>query len=95
MNPDNNEINLAGSQADLTRNTSSSPLNRGLPRVSVLYSKFQPCNELPWIIKFLIKAKLAKNEKQAERLILLLILVLILAAIVLFALSFKEPAVNI
>ncbi len=94
MNLDQNEINLSGSQAELGQSTGGG-LNTGLPRVSVLYSKFQPCNELPWIVKVLVKSKLVKTEKQAEKFLLIFIILLILAAIVLFALSFKEAPVNI
>lgn len=101
MNPDQ-EINLGDSSSSQNPNTAG--LNRpssfnssysAMPRASVLYSRFQPSNELPGIIRLLLKLKLVKNEKQAEKLILLLILLLIVAATALFVLAFQEPAVNI
>ena len=89
MNPNNQneaEINLSG---DTFGNRSS------LPHASVLYSRFQPSNELPFVIRMLIKGKLVKNEAQAQKLILLVVLLLVIVAAVFFILSFQDPSVKI
>ncbi len=97
MNPDQ-ELNLGESSSSPSASNANNPMRStygAMPRASVLYSRFQPSNELPGIIRFLLKIKIVKNEKQAEKLILLLILLLIVATSAMFVLAFQEPVVNI
>lgn len=97
MNPDQ-EINLGDSSASPTASNTGNPVRSmysSTPRASVLYSRFQPSNEIPGIIRFLMKIKIVKTEKQAEKLILLLILLLIVVTATIFVFAFKEPEVII
>lgn len=97
MNPDQ-EINLGDNSSSPTSSNSNGAMRQmygTMPRVSVLYSRFQPSNELPGIIRFLLKIKIVKNEKQAERLLLLFILFVIVATIVLFMFAFQDPEIII
>jgi hypothetical protein len=88
MNPNQNEseINLSSE----TFGTTSAK-----PHASVLYSRFQPSYELPFVIRALIKSKMVKNEQQAQKLILGVVLILIAAAAVFFVLSAQDPNVTI
>jgi hypothetical protein len=88
MNPNQNEseINLSSSTFG---NQSASP------HASVLYSKFQPSNDLPFVVRALIKTKMVRNEAQAQKLILTVVLAFIIVAAVFFILSFNKPAVSI
>ncbi len=88
MNPNQNEseINL---NSDTFGNKSS------LPHASVLYSRFQPSYELPFVIRALIKSKMVRNEIQAQKLILMLVGFLVIAAAIFFFLSFADPDVSI
>lgn len=65
------------------------------PHASVLYSRFQPSTELPFVIRALIKSHIVKNERQAQKLILLGVVLFIIAAAVFFFLSFQSPTVTI
>jgi carbon starvation protein CstA len=96
MNPDEINLNSSGS-TPTPQFTGTSPLanSYSTPKVSVLYSRFQPSNQLPAIIRVLLKTKVVKSEKQAEGLILGFIIVLIIVTAVIFTLSFQETPVNI
>jgi hypothetical protein len=97
MNSDQ-ELNLGQSSGSPSASNANNAMRSAygtLPRASVLYSRFQPSNELPGIIRFLLKIKIVKNEKQAEKLILLLILFIIAASTALFIFAFQEPEITI
>ncbi len=88
MNPNQNE-----SEINLSSETFGA--RSAVPHASVLYSRFQPSAELPFVVRILIKSKMAKDEKQAQKLILLSVALFVIAAAVFFILAFQDPAVKI
>lgn len=80
-----NEINISA-------NNGTAPIQQ---HSSVLYGRFQPSNQLPWIVGVLIKTKLVKTDKQAQKVLLIIVVLLLVAAVVFFALAFQKPEVNI
>ncbi len=88
MNPNQNETEI-----NLSSDTFGA--RSALPHASVLYSRFQPSTELPFVVRALIKSRIVRNEVQAQKLILTIVLLFIIAAIVFFILSLQDPAVVI
>lgn len=91
MNPNDAEINLSGN-ASVTGGINRP--SQGLPRVSVLYSRFQPSNQVPFIIKAVMKVGIAKNDAQAQRVILVIVILFILAALAMYYFAFKDATVT-
>lgn len=92
------ELNLGSTQTSApvgTNGPASSPLRSSIGHASILYSRFQPSNQVPGIIRLLMKIKIAKNEKQAEKITLVIIFFIIIFAIALFLFAFKDVEVNI
>jgi hypothetical protein len=48
---------------------------------SFLYSRFKRSSEVPFIILFLIKKGIARNEKEARRLVLASVLIILLISL--------------
>ncbi len=83
MNINENEINISQGANQIVT-----------PHASVLYSRFQPSNQRPWIISALIKTRLAKNDGQAQKILLVLVIIAIVIAVGFFIFAFKtEPIV--
>lgn len=65
------------------------------PHASVLYSRFQPSDQRPWIISALIKTRLAKNDSQAQKILLVLVIIAIIVAISFFVFAFQTKPIVI
>ena len=57
----------------------------------LLYAKFQKSSQIPFIISFLIKRHIVKNEDSARKLLLVLSIVILAISIYLIINSFNGP----
>lgn len=83
-----------------SRATNTNSSQRGfVGSAPIIYSRFQRSNDIPTIVRVIMKSRIVKTEKQAQKFIILLILIIVGAAVflardVVFPSEMKELPFN-
>ncbi len=94
------EESVYASQANASRTANNnSNINGFVGPAPIIYSRFQRSNDIPTIVRVIMKSRIVRTEKQAQKLIILLILIIIATAIflardVIFPSEMKELPFN-